>query len=466
MEEKTKDRPGVLVFGVILILGLLVRVRSLGSESFWHDESWSWGLIRGSFGDLFHTLIEIDAHPPLYYLLLKVWSVVGTDEFSLRMFSVLLGVAALPLMYRIAARFGGPYVGLGAMMLLVFSPYHVLFSQEARSYSLLFLLCLCALELFLSLRENPVRWKWIALSAVSAGILYTHYMGAFFLLSLGAGALLYWNRPAGFGKRYLIAMSGGALLFLPWIPAFMGHITRIDQDFWIGYPTLNEFFWSMGELVVYQHPIGGTMAWTLVLPFYVLACLVPAATRKREHVFLLILLFLPVAAELLVSLRRPVFYPRTFFYVLAPLFVLVMTAVSALGRIPRNALLVFLVGSFLPGLLYIRDVDQKENWRDATDLCRSIVEGGSPLLLYPGDRAVNLEYYAHPDSAWVDDIQLVGSGSIGREQNEPSGLDAPEIWLLISYGRDGGWHKVLVGTHEYRAGWKSRGIELHRYVRR
>ena len=119
--------------GGILALGAGLRLWGLGSESFWQDEAWTWSIIQGSIGELFHALINHDAHPPLYYLLLRGWSwIFGNSEFSLRLPSALLGIAALPVIYTIGVYVKDRVTGVLAMLLLALSPAHVYFCQEAR----------------------------------------------------------------------------------------------------------------------------------------------------------------------------------------------------------------------------------------------------------------------------------------------------------------------------------------------
>jgi len=178
------------VLGTILLAGTLLRLEGLGRDSLWHDEGWTASLVRGSPGRLLHHLRRHDAHPPLYYLLLQAFSPLGDSEAALRLPSALAGIAAIPLLYRLVRRLYGPAPATLAALLLALSPAHVHFSQEARSYALLFLLCLASLNLLFDLRIAGGPLRGAAFAACSAAIMATHYMGAFFLLSEGLAVLL------------------------------------------------------------------------------------------------------------------------------------------------------------------------------------------------------------------------------------------------------------------------------------
>lgn len=84
------------LFTLILILLLAFAIRVLGSDalSLWIDEGASYYVITQP--SLLDALATTDVHPPLYFYLLKGWaSVTGMSEFSLRYFSLLMGMLVM-----------------------------------------------------------------------------------------------------------------------------------------------------------------------------------------------------------------------------------------------------------------------------------------------------------------------------------------------------------------------------------
>ena len=65
-----KKQNGLLIL-LCLVLTLLMALLC-GNLSLWRDEAFSLNLIRMSFSDLI-TATAQDVHPPLYYLMLKVF---------------------------------------------------------------------------------------------------------------------------------------------------------------------------------------------------------------------------------------------------------------------------------------------------------------------------------------------------------------------------------------------------------
>jgi len=107
---------------LILVLALGLRLTSL-SQSFWLDEATSGIVARDlSFKQIIINFSPADFHPPLYYILLKVWSLfLGTGEIALRSLSVLFGLAAIYLVFLIGEKLFNRKTGLLASLLLATS---------------------------------------------------------------------------------------------------------------------------------------------------------------------------------------------------------------------------------------------------------------------------------------------------------------------------------------------------------
>jgi 4-amino-4-deoxy-L-arabinose transferase-like glycosyltransferase len=407
----------------VVLVAAALRLHGLGDESFWHDEAWTWGLVRD--GGLLWKLTRLDAHPPLYFALLHAWARFGDSEAWLRLPSTLAGIASVLLIARLGRRLGGPRAGLAAALFLALSPYAIRYSREARSYALLFLLCLAALDAVLDLRDDPESRSWIRLGLLGGAVALTHYLGVLFLIALPAFRVPL-LRPA------LLA----AAVFSPWAASFLEHATLVDRSFWIPAPTPALVRDSLGELLAGAGPV-----W-LALPFYAALVVRPRA--------LAVLAAVPVVLELILSLRRPLFYTPTFQYVLIPLFL--ATAVAVAQR-PALALLAL---CFLPGLWRDTTTLRKEDWRGAA---REIAAAPGPVVAVPGFVAAGLEAYRVPVILPVEQDSLARPGlDAGAVLGAVDG--EPRVWLAWRYGDDGGW-RARLGTP--RREWSSRGVRLALY---
>ena len=167
-------------------------------------------------GRVLRAVFLSDTNPPLYYLLLNVWTrVLGAGDRALRLFSLLFSLACVPLLWTLAYRYGGRAAAAGATLLFAASPLCVFYSTEGRMYAMLLFLTLGFMELTLRLQERGFEarrfWLWVLTGA--AGLL-THYFFFFVWLAAASGLAL---RPGRCPRRFV---AGGAaltaLLVLPW----------------------------------------------------------------------------------------------------------------------------------------------------------------------------------------------------------------------------------------------------------
>jgi mannosyltransferase len=126
-----------LVITITLIGGGL-RVFLLGNKGLRLEETLSMWMSNHRVVDMLPWIINIDQHPPLYYLLLHYWTeLYSNTAYDLRMLSALFGTATIPIIYLIGKRMSGVVMGLTAAVFLALSPFNIRFAQETRMYTLL-----------------------------------------------------------------------------------------------------------------------------------------------------------------------------------------------------------------------------------------------------------------------------------------------------------------------------------------
>jgi len=194
-----------LIPGLILLAAFGLRVYHLDAQSLWYDEGYSLYLARLSLPEA--TLWTTrDVVPPLYYYALHFWiGAAGNSEFAARLFSACLGVLALPLGYRIAARWFDRRAGRLALLLLALSPLYVWHSQDARMYmpmTAVNLLALWALTMIIQTsqvvrtfgspqnRTGLGRWWWVWGLSLTA-LVYLHTTGVFIAAAQALTLLLF-----------------------------------------------------------------------------------------------------------------------------------------------------------------------------------------------------------------------------------------------------------------------------------
>ena len=211
-----------VALGVILTVALGIRVWGIGAQSLWHDEVLTTLSATVPFAEVVDAVQHNENKPPLYFFVMNLWvRAAGLSEAALRWPSALFGTAAVGVMYLIGRDlFEDRRVGLIAALLLAFSRYHIAYSQEARTYSLMFLLMLLAgwFAVRIIKRESVGDQVGYVLSAAAA--MYAHPFAAFALLAANAfyvACYVLGPKPVTRFGRWLILQFAFSLLFWPWL---------------------------------------------------------------------------------------------------------------------------------------------------------------------------------------------------------------------------------------------------------
>ncbi|MCW2525203.1 MAG: hypothetical protein JWM76_63 [Pseudonocardiales bacterium] len=185
-----------------------------------------------------------DGSPPAYYFLLHGWmSLFGHGDEAVRALSVVFSLAALVVAYIAGNRVGGTSTGRAAVIILGACPFAVRYATETRMYSMLILLSLLGIVCLSRADEQPTVRRLIPVTIISGLLALTHYW-ALFLLTLTGCVLVYrWCRGirAPAARRELLAMIGGAVLFVPWMPAFLFQVRHTGTP-WAAPPEADQFF--------------------------------------------------------------------------------------------------------------------------------------------------------------------------------------------------------------------------------
>jgi hypothetical protein len=170
------------VLVALVVLAAILRFATLDVQSLWLDEAATVGLVRRDLWDMLSALPGAESSPPLYFIVAWLWAkLFGADALGLRSLSAVCGTLTVPVAFA-AARPVSARAGLWAAAIAAASPLAFYYSQEARGYALLILICGISFVLFQRALDSPRprTLAWWALASVLA--LLTHYFALFLLL--------------------------------------------------------------------------------------------------------------------------------------------------------------------------------------------------------------------------------------------------------------------------------------------
>ncbi len=249
---------------ILLILGIFFRFVNLDRKVYWHDEAYTSlrisgytkkelvkqvfdGSVKGvefirkyqhsnsdtSVIDTINSLAVDDAqHPPLYYVMVRLWvQIVGNSVTAIRSLSAIISLLALICMYWLCLElFASPIAAWMGVALLAISPFHVLYAQEARQFSLWTVTILLGSATLLRAIRQGKKLLWVMYAVTVALGLYTFLFSG--LVTVAHGIYVIFIERFRFSKTlkaYLITASIGCLAFLPWILVVINNLSEIEN---------------------------------------------------------------------------------------------------------------------------------------------------------------------------------------------------------------------------------------------
>ncbi|MDQ2909335.1 MAG: hypothetical protein M3R44_08315 [Candidatus Eremiobacteraeota bacterium] len=217
------------------------------------------------FGDVARSLASEDPqHPPLFYVLERGWEgLVGTSVAARRSLPALFGVLGMFAAFwfgrtllrlgRDAAAAAPPQqpghrqaanrFGLVLAVLVAVSPFHIVYAQQAREYSLWSIFVFAGSAALLralpgSTASGRPDWRrWALFAALTAGGLYTDVI---YLYILPAQALyvvaVYRDDVKRAVLPFVAAAAAGLAAFAPWLMVLVEHAALITNNTYLGAP--------------------------------------------------------------------------------------------------------------------------------------------------------------------------------------------------------------------------------------
>jgi hypothetical protein len=445
---RVRDTTAALYVSGITVLALALRFWHLGDWNFQGTEMFT---LRDSDGPQF-------GNPrPLGYILnyYLVRPFIPLDEFGLRLLPAIFGGLAIPVFYFVTRRLIGSRAALIGASLVAVSPLLIMYSQLARYWSLVFLLCtVYPFALYAGVRERDRRL--IAIGLITAILsLFAHPVS---VLLVGGPLLLLVARvrrehlaqlSTHKSARWIMAsllVLGAATLYRT-IPILHGWITMHDEN-----PGSGQFLLRPRPAPGIKQLVNlGAFLESLTFPLAVIGVLgIYLLWRERSRwlaLFLASLAIFPLLFLGLLSLRTPIsqyyFLPVVpVFFVGAGIFVdrLFDNNIRPRWLVPA-AMITIVVLAGLPTLISDYRDGRRFDFRSAA---RWIENRLGPNDLVFSDQPMVLAHY-------LSDTQV-------QKLRRPGPLE--EAYSKLQQAGEGGvlWIVAPAPSHAFRANLKQGGL--------
>jgi mannosyltransferase len=422
-----------------LLLTLAPRLYHLTTYGLWMDEVFSLRIARASWTGLLQQAAADAVHPPLFYIILKFWILVGGESLLwlkiLPLVFGLLSVAVIPLVVR----------ELGALrrvsflicILISLNAYFIYYAQELRMYSLLMfmsLLSICAFVRFVKGGDKSRRSAAI-LFGVNLLLIYTHYFGLLTVATEGLALLILYREK---WKPFLLQGLGLIACFLPWAIAVAFTISargKVESNVaWIGRPPLVAVPAFLAELHGNWWGVHSTIAIGCLLFLAPLAVWIWQSWRDEETRRIAILLgslaAVPIGLAFILSqiTANSIWVER---YMIAAGVPYLLLLVIAASRVRLRALSIICVTLMIAWALGagIWDLYERQDRVDWNGFANTI----SSSEVAP---VYTLESWAQ--MPLVEMLSRTGSGSVVMSVKHLDEIDQKQFWFLY---RSSTWHE-------------------------
>jgi Dolichyl-phosphate-mannose-protein mannosyltransferase len=233
------------------VVGTAVRIYGF-DRSLWLDEFGTLWTIEGSFSQLIERVNAFQGQSLSYYSVAWLFvHVLGESEFTLRLLSLLLGVATACGIYVLGGLLYGKNAGLISASLIWLSSPMIRSSVDARPYALALLLATIMFYGFARTARSGDRLGRGLFVAGGVGLFTTHYVLILGAIGIALGYLLFPRLRSHYTVRQFAVDVGTQVLLVSWcFPQIFQLWSRREGLSWVGSTHYLIFFEVIGPFIV------------------------------------------------------------------------------------------------------------------------------------------------------------------------------------------------------------------------
>lgn len=444
-----------MALGVLVAAGFGLRLAGI-DQTLYADEYFTHTIVTenglgGVWDQVYHTSIT----PPLHYFLAWLSVQFGGDSTVLvRLPSLILGTATIPLVFLLGRRVAGSAGGLLAAALMALSPFAIWYADEGRAYAtMMFLVALSTLALLRALEEDGRRGWWAVFAVSACAAMWSHYT-AFFVIVAQIGWAAWTHRDRLRPLAFASAAIG--IGYLPWVPGFL---EQRQND--VGIEVIDVFApITVGR--VFELPLRTLVGHPFVLlrdspgpvglvPAAVLALLVVAAALKpivlrrlveslagERGLIAILALATPVGLLLYAAVDSSLYLPRNLAASLPALTVFAaFLLVSLAEAVPRRAAAVaagaFVVALAVAAVDSVTDDDQRRPaYREAAHYLDDVADPADPVVDTPLQVADQERFRKKSLDLYFDKEHPLYAAGPGQEGAWRQLRDGRNVYLVAS----------------------------------
>lgn len=220
-----------LILIAIVLVGAVLRTWRLDQIVLRQDEGFSLLYARQPWVDVLGMHGAYDFHPPGFFALAKVSSLVVDELIAGRVVSVGAAVLTLPVFWMLATHLLDATSGLVATALLAVAPLFVMYSRVARGYALVMLLVLVTWLALVRYRQTGDD-RWAALYGIAVCLaMYADYAAIYALIPQAVVLAVVIRERRRQSLALVIAITVAVIAYAPWLILEFPETVRSSTDY-------------------------------------------------------------------------------------------------------------------------------------------------------------------------------------------------------------------------------------------
>ena len=386
-----------------------------------YDSAYQYFLTRHSFRDI-AVLLPQDYSPPLYTVLLKLWTIVfGGTLASMRSFSVMIIWGMIFLAAFPVRRAFGNRTSLLCILFYTLSSLDFILVPEIRPTVLAcFVVAAAAIYSYLSVFYE-YRYAYVCMTVFSVLAMYTHNAAMLSVLAFYIVGVVLLFIQKNYKKMLYIIISGAicAVCYIPWLIVVFGQFANVKNNYWSNSDISlgNIIDWTYG--INYSSSAGGIFK--LVVPVLFCITAIAAVRKLRKYntvdsikaaftpelkdkgvkaVYLLMLYVGAIAALVIFALLVYPIIAKRYFYMYAPILLLIISAyfgcrTDKWSQIPVLIVAFSVIANF--GVT-LNEIGRSLKSSDFMEMTEQIAESENVAFLHSHEWSLGIMMYYFPDA--------------------------------------------------------------------
>src|SRR5574344_424259 len=383
----------LLIFNIIIIIIGTVFI-SIGAfhTNLWFDETYSVAISNHSLTDIWN-IGGNDVHPILYYILLKIISLIfGNNIIIFRIFPIMPVVILSILGITHIRKDFGEQTGILFSFLTLFLPIISVYALEIRMYTWIMLFVTVMVIYANRIIKNYIIPKnGIIFSIFSLASAYTHYYGLITAGVVNIILLVYLikkyriNKSNNDIKSFTIQALIQIVLYEPWLYYFIKQVTSVGKGFWIKLKFPDTLYSTIG--IQYRGSFNTIFGFCFAICLYIYIAFVIYRCKKekinvKNSLRMLGLYSLIIIIVYIISFKSAILYPRYFMSITGILILFIADIMSKekTKYITIEICIIIFVTSLISNIQIINNNYDKTNMKQIEYMKENIKE--NDIIIY------------------------------------------------------------------------------------